>query len=400
MEKKKKYVFDFLYNIVAYSIPVFVNQIIILPTLGRMTPDLEYGKILAMINVINFFPFTLGNTLNNIRIIKNQEYDEIKTRGDFSIFLLFGVAGVSLFSFVSYTFFYDKIDLLNIFFFVALSLIWYLREYYIVVFRIKIDYKKILVNNLFMGTGYLFGLLLYIIGFFKMYWEAIYLLGQIASFIYLYHNEKAIFKEEIRVTPLFKMTSIALICLLFSNLLNSSLANIDKIFIQPLLGGRAVSIYHAASVFTKIVSTCTAPTAMVLLSYLGKKKDITKKSIYQTVIIAFSVALCGYVFCLCFGKKIIKLLYPSYYIDAIPYIWITSANTMVALVISIIRPFSLKFCKLSWQIVIGLISNVIYFSFVYFLIRKYQIYGVAVSYFWGLCAQLIILLFIISKKVR
>ena len=153
MEKKKKYVFDFLYNIVAYSIPVFVNQIIILPTLGRMTPDLEYGKILAMINVINFFPFTLGNTLNNIRIIKNQEYDEIKTRGDFSIFLLFGVAGVSLFSFVSYTFFYDKIDLLNIFFFVALSLIWYLREYYIVVFRIKIDYKKILVNNLFMGTA-------------------------------------------------------------------------------------------------------------------------------------------------------------------------------------------------------------------------------------------------------
>ena len=90
MKTKKNFAFDFLYNVIAYAIPVFANQIIIQPTLGKMLSEDVYGSILTLINLINLIPFTVGNTLNNLRLIRNQEYLDKRVNGDFGILLSIG----------------------------------------------------------------------------------------------------------------------------------------------------------------------------------------------------------------------------------------------------------------------------------------------------------------------
>ena len=373
MKTKKNFAFDFLYNVIAYAIPVFANQIIIQPTLGKMLSEDVYGSILTLINLINLIPFTVGNTLNNLRLIRNQEYLDKRVNGDFGILLSIGCFFALFLSTIGFKYFKNSVSSNELLFFIILSAVWFFREYYIVVFRLAIDYKNILFNNLIMGIGYLVGLFFFSIGFFGGYWELIYILGQLMSLSFIFWKGNKIFREKLVKTELFSKTLNMAILLLCANFLSSGLSNLDKLFIQPLLGNTAVSIYHASSVFTKIISTCTAPMAMVLLSYLSKKRTLERRTLILTFQLSFFVAICGYLFCVSFGRIFIQLLYPKYYYDAVLYIWITSANTMIALIISMIRPFTMKFCDIKWQIVVGILSNVGYFVGILLLIRKYNI---------------------------
>ena len=128
MKTKKNFAFDFLYNVIAYAIPVFANQIIIQPTLGKMLSEDVYGSILTLINLINLIPFTVGNTLNNLRLIRNQEYLDKRVNGDFGILLSIGCFFALFLSTIGFKYFKNSVSSNELLFFIILSAVWFLES--------------------------------------------------------------------------------------------------------------------------------------------------------------------------------------------------------------------------------------------------------------------------------
>ena len=69
MNKGKKIVFDMFLNIVATAIPTFVLQLIILPLISGKMESQNYGLLVTILALLKIVPSTMGNVLNNIRLL-------------------------------------------------------------------------------------------------------------------------------------------------------------------------------------------------------------------------------------------------------------------------------------------------------------------------------------------
>lgn len=347
--KKKKIVFDMALNIAATAIPTFVLQLVILPALSRYMPDERYGLLVTLLAFLNVVPSTMGNVLNNIRLLFNNEYVDEKQDGDFN-FILSILAVVDIVAITVFLFYYDKeLTLLNLLLIIVVSVLWLGREYFIVAFRLNINYVHILICNMLMIVGYGVGFLLFRL---TGYWQWIYLFGLLFSLIYCFIKSN-LWKEPFKRTSLFKKTSTQGILLLIAKIFNRLITYADKILIYPILGGAVVSVYYAATIFGKVVSIMITPINSVALTYLAKvrtKKDNTFKS---ALLLGSVVCVVGYFLCIVVSRPVLSILYPRFVDDAMKYILITTGTTVLYALTSIVDPFIMKFFDMKWQIAIN-----------------------------------------------
>ena len=158
---KKKIFFDMILNIVATSIPTVVLQLLILPSLSNYMDGNAYGLMVTILAVLNVVPSTIGNVLNNVRLLHEESYKKDNEQGDFQILLTIFQA-INLLIMVTVSIYYlGTKDITGILLLIAVGILWLGREYHIVAFRLKLDYIAILVNNLCLvagyGIGYIFG---------------------------------------------------------------------------------------------------------------------------------------------------------------------------------------------------------------------------------------------------
>ena len=88
IKKYKKIILDIVLNITATAIPLIILQLVVLPLIATKMSDELYGFTLTIISTITIIASSLGNALNNVRLIKNRVYEEKGIQGDFSILLL------------------------------------------------------------------------------------------------------------------------------------------------------------------------------------------------------------------------------------------------------------------------------------------------------------------------
>lgn len=134
----------------------------------------------------------------------------------------------------------------------------------------------------------------------------------------------------------------------------------DKILLYPLLGGTMVSVYYAATVFSKVVSLAITPINSVALSYLSKINKKTNSLFKWTYIVGIVVCGIGYIMTIILSRPVLSILYPKYVDAAMQYIWITSGTIVVSVLTSMITPFVLRFFDIKWQIWINGITTIMY----------------------------------------
>ena len=375
---KKKIVIDMAVNLIATAIPIFVLQLIILPRIALYMPDDSYGFLVTVLAFLNVVPATAGNVLNNIRLLLNNEYESEGLAGDFNLLVAI-LSTVSAVSTLLFLLFYDKNPstkgaLLT----VLVCVLWLMKEYYIVAFRIIISYRSILICNLCCVLGYGIGFLL-----FRMdgTWQYIYIFGLALSLCYCFKNSP-IWKEPFARTKLFQNTNRQTIMLLTAKLLNRVITYADKIIIFPFLGGAVVSIYYAATVFGKVVSLMITPINSVALTYLSKLKNRKDSMFSSALLLGTGVCTLGYVFCILVSKPILSILYPQYVGEALKYIKITTATTVIYALASIVDPFIMKFYDMKWQIIINSSTVAVYLIL---CLGTMMLYGLA-----GFCAGALI----------
>ena len=355
---KRKVVFDMALNIVATAIPTFVLQLLILPNLAKFMSDDNYGLLVTVLAFLNVMPSTMGNVLNNIRLLYNENYVETNNEGDFNILLAI-LEGVNFLSVTVFLFYYDSnLTLFTVLMTGITALLWLAREYFLVAFRLIINYRAILLCNLIMVGGYGIGYLLFL-G--TKVWQVIYISGLMCSLIYCFIRSR-LWKEPFKITPLFKRTSTQGLLLLIAKILNRLLVYADKIIVFPVLGGALVSVYYAATVFGKVVSLMITPVNSVVLTYLAKAKKKTDSMLKSALLVGIAVCAVGYIVCVLISRPVLSILYPQYVDSAMNYIYLTTGTTVLYALISIVDPFIMKFFDMKWQIAINGGTVVVYLA--------------------------------------
>ncbi len=386
----KKIINDMLLNLIATAIPVAVLQLIILPMLSNRMGSDEYGLAVTMLSVFNVIPASFGNVLNNIRLLYENKYRENQYIGDFQAILLI-MCILNFIIMIILTIYYEgSLKIIHLFLILITSFFWLLKEYYIVAFRIQINYKAIVLNNLIMVIGYVIGYAFYI---FSDYWQMIYLAGYAFSLVYVMCRSD-LWKEKIAITPFFRYTSTQTILLFISGLFGRILSYADRMLLYPMLGGTMVSIYFVATLFGKIISMAITPVNSVVLTYLAKREKKNDQIFKRTLLTGSIICIAGYLFCLILSRPVLGFLYPQYIDNAMPYIFITTATSVLGALVGLVNPFIMKYFDMKWQMAINGGTAVVYVTVCLILLHFYKLWGFCIGAFVAYIIKLLFMLLI------
>lgn len=383
---RKKILFDSILSIIANAIPIAILQLMVLPLVSIHVGSTNYGLIITLFSLVALFSHPFGNALNNIRLLQNKEYEEKEFEGDFNRLALISIIINSILVTVGTIYYEGNFSFFSIVLIIIMSGLNLIREYTVVAFRIILNYKSILINNLLMAIGYILGFLIfYLVGC----WELIYITGYLLSLFYIARNS-SVLKESFNITPLFRNTTYKSIILLSTVLMRTALTYADKLLIYPLLGPDAVSIYYSATVLGKIITMGISPISSVMLSYLARIESIKIKHFFY--IISYSAIACiiGYFFCITISKPLLEYLYPSWSTESIKLINVTTATIVLGVMSSVIHPLILRYNNVNWQVLIGGVNVATYIVFSLMFMNLYGLYGFCI----GLLISNIIALFL------
>lgn len=368
---RKKIILDSIFNIIATSIPIIVLQLVILPIVGKIEGTDNYGIIITLISLSTVFSVPFGNVLNNIRLLMHDEYTREHVSGDFNLLLLNSIIINTLLMVISLLFVNGNMNLARFMGIIIISTLNIVREYFLVTFRLSLNYTMILRNNLIQTIGYLVGLLLFL--FFHI-WELIYISGFSLSIFFIFKYTD-MHKEPYKKTKLFSITLKQCMNLYVSTFLKTFLTYADRLVLFPLLGASAVSVYYASSIVGKIMGMAIMPLSGVLLSHLRTSNLVSKKKFMKLIIILLIVSFMLYFIINFFSIPLLKILYPKWYLSSIELVPINTATALLTAIISIIHPILLRFRDIKWQVRINLVNVLSYIVFIYLLFNEYGLQG-------------------------
>lgn len=394
--RKNKFVIDSLLNIIATSIPLFILQLVALPVVGSILGGEQYGLVVTLISLFTIISLPFGNVLNNIRLLSDEEYKENKITGDFNMLLVASII-ISSFLMVLGTIYYkETFSLTSLVLMVTISCLNLLREYLLVSFRLKLNYKKILINNLILGFGYLLGTyIFYLTG----YWQSIFIFGSGISLYYIIRNSNLL-KETFYTTKLFRKTTYKSLVLFCASFLKTLLSYADKLLLFPLLGPTAVSIYYTATILGKIISMMINPINGVILSYLTRMESIKINKFTYIIFIIFIIGTIGYFGTVLISQPLLSLLYPNWAEESMKLIYITTASAIIGVISSLVQPFNLRFNNISWQLIISGANVGVYIICTFVFYNLYGLMGFCIGILFANIFKLILMITIFVFNYR
>jgi len=376
----KKIIIDICLNIIATSLPLIILQFIIQPYVAKKIGSDLYGSMLTMIGFLHIGMGVFGTSLNNTRLIDDNKYK--KEKGDFNSFL-------AILVFIDVMTVWFVIDLYNfpkdpiaLILFILSSMSSVISTYLVVEYRLSLSYKRILVSKVILTIGFSLGTYIFTI---THIWQWIFFLGYGLELMYVLLTTH-IWLEPFKFTQNVWKTLRRIVLLALSALIRTLLNYFDRLFIFPLFGGTALSVYYAATIVGKTMGLLVGPLSNVLISY---SVHIKRVSIHQYILYSISIiilGIIGYYGCLIVSTPLIKFLYPEFLQRSIRYVPITIAIAMIELYYSLLWPFVLRFGKTSYPTYISIIRAVVYILLAICLVQKFDVMAICYA---GLFSSLI-----------
>lgn len=366
---------DIILNIIASVIPVFILQFLILPIVASKIDSASYGYLLTIVGLMNLSAATLGNIINNSRLISDRKYKAIKVEGDYPILLgVFFLINILVMS-IGLCFYQKPTDVVSFILIILSSIFLLIKGYGQVEFRIKLNFKYIMIDSILQVIGFGIGFVVFLI---VGYWEIIYLTGFAFSLLFVFSKTR-ILKEQMKRTVLMKETTLKTFFLLISGLLLGTSIYVDRLLLYSLLGGMTVSIYYTATILGKTISLVIQPIAGVILSYLAQLDKINNKNIYIILSTSLLTGVIGYCATIFISKPMLTLLYPQYVNESLKYISIATLGIVVSIVNGMINPVVLRFCHSKWQIIINGSYLLFYIILSLYLLNIFGLMGIFIG---------------------
>lgn len=385
-----KIFFDMCLNIGASGAPIAVLQLIIYPYLASHISSEEYGLMITLYSLWVVISNSLGNVLNNIRLLRSTEYEEEGLKGDFP-FLLRNFTAINFIVILIGTLFYIKeLNVVYLFFSIIISALILFKAYFEVGFRIKLDYVSILNNGILQCLGFMLGL-----AFFRFFhvWQFVFLFGFLFNTIFTI-LKTGMLKEPFIKTKLYSNVSKDAQIYTLATFSGSLMTYADKMVLYPLMGGHVVSIYYTATILGKIIGMISGPITGVILSYISKWSNSQKKIFSKILIVGVILAVIGYGITMGISYPVINLLFPQWKDEVMVYLPITTIAIAIQTLNSFLNPFILKFYDMKWQIIIGMVSVAVYFVMALVLWNFYGMIGFCIGTVLGQLSKTLIMVFL------
>lgn len=342
---------DFILNLIASAVTTGIAQLLIYPYLAKIYDPQEYGIILTIMGVGNTVINTLGNSLNNVRLMVNSNYEREGKKGDFLI-LAYSMGAIGFIAMLIYLLTFGQSFGIALILLSMFATIGILRSYGVVSYRLELNFKKNLICSIFIALGNIVGIVIIHTTGIKSLWPLIFVFGELFGIGVVMFTSK-IFREPFVKTQLFRFTSRKVIILLITTLITSLLTYLDRLILLPLLGGEAVSVYSTAAFFGKCLSVVMTPMAAVLLGYYAQNDFIMTRKKFWVINATISIiSLLFWLISLLLSKRITGLFYPTLIKDASPYLLIANLTSIIGTLGTMTQPAVLKYAPTYLQLVI------------------------------------------------
>lgn len=266
MEAKRKKIFiNTFYTIAGALVLNGVLQLLVYPKLNAQMGTEGYGRVLYVMAFVNILGPSIGQALNNSRLVTRRDYDV--RNGDYTaILFLYSMIGIA----VSLPMAGKSIAGTGGMVLAALLILATVFRYYgDVEYRLSLNYRNYFIYYALCGIGYAAGYALYRI---TGVWYLIFLTGEAASLLFVTLTG-SIFHAFFRRSDCFRIALKRGSILILSYFLTNLTLNIDRIFLQNFLGSEAVSIYYVVSLIGKTLVLFIAPVNTIIISYLTREKQ-------------------------------------------------------------------------------------------------------------------------------
>lgn len=378
LEKSKRIIQDAAINLIGTGVSLAILQLIVNPLLAKFVDPDIYGEMQSTISVVYLIGGTLGGALSTTRLLRDYDYSEKDIVADFNLLNSINIAFICIVGSLFFALYLKEPTGLSVCLAALITVLNCLLNYYSVGFRLKLDYKAILIQKVIDSAGYLIGFAAF---YFIRRWEIIYITSYLLGVLYCVCKTSLI-REPYKKSELMGQTVKDYGSLTVARFTSSALTYFDKLILYPLMGGEAVSIYFAANIFGKLILMAIEPITNVILSYLSKLKTVSNQMWKRIIPIALAVCAAMYFVCLLISKPILSLLYPQWVDVAVTLIPITTLSLAVSAFINIIYPFTLKTFPSHYQIIINVTGLITY---VLSILTLYQSQGLK-----GCCISLLI----------
>lgn len=367
---------DLIYNISAIVIMNVVIQFLVYPYLNSSMGEEAFGILLTLMSVVAILANSFGSAINNTRLVIKTKFEA--ANGDYTTLLLFCCAVSSVVGIIVLNSF-SLLTPINALFFCALICMTLLRYYTEVNYRLTLNFKGYLFYYILLSIGYVVGVILYPA---TTNWYFVLILGEALAVVYVMSTGNIYKKPFVRSAHTKTVWRMALV-VAGSYLISNFFLNMDRIVIQYILGGNAVTTFYTASLLGKTVALLVGPINGVMIAYLAHYSgNFTKKLFSKAVLLSLALSGICFVGCILVSPWLIRTFYPNVYDASKGLINIATLGQIVFFTSNLLLAVILRFCHEKHQFTTQLTYGVLYIALAIPLTLANGIYGFA-------CATLI-----------
>lgn len=348
--KKKNFITDSMWSILALGIMNVVTQFLLYPVLRNVLGAEEYGNVLYLISIINIMATTIGCSANLARLVasvRGKTWNIDSMLWLLALQLLMLPVCIIVMKMGGYSLTAGSILLTWL---LAGATIW--RNYADVEYRLSTNYKGYFYYYLLVTLGYLVG-----IGVFWLtgIWQLILLPGELAGLIFVWRKGTILLWEHNAFDrERFRFYLRSVFSLAMSQLLVNVVLNADRLVLKNMLGGEAVTVYYVASQIGKTIALITSPLNSVIIGHLAKSQDnLSEKSFLKLGLLGIGLTMVTLLACVVGANIFAKLLYPQEYQAAQSLFWTANLAQILYFATGILMTVLLRYIRESYQVMIN-----------------------------------------------
>lgn len=362
-ETKKQNIFRRLLSDSAWSVAglVLMNvvaQFAVYPVWNRQLGNEEYGRILYLIAGINILAVSMGVAANYARMKASAE-GKTANRTYNRILLITSAAlipwciGVTLLAGGGKSS-PAEAALTAV---LGIAILW--RFYADVEYRLSLDYRAFFVYYLVISLGYGAGIGLFL---WTRLWPLALLPGEVAGVAMVYLRGSVLRKDPAGTAPGLSPAAVRMVMTLFATeIISNLIANGDRVLLQLLVNGTAVTIYYQASLAGKTMALVVTPLNSVIIGYLSRYKEGLSRKIMRLLTLgSLAVLVVATLACTLGSHVLIRLLYPQNYELVRSYFLMASIAQVAFFVSGVAATVLLRFCPIGYQLYINIVYAVLF----------------------------------------
>lgn len=350
-----KMVQDGVLSIGAKVIFFLVLKFLIEPWMNIRMGDAGFGHYVLVLGYISILAYSFGEALNHIRVL-NQEHDAERA-AQYRVLAL-AEAGVTFLVLTGYALAAEGDNAVSACMLGFAGALMMLRLYSECMFRIEINYKKILLSSVFMAAGYLAGYAMFTQG---APWYMILITGEAAAVAYAgiaggafrvpHQGVSGAVRRSFFLGENFYLTLKNTATLTSSYIVSYVLIYMDRLLVAFLLNDELVSIYYIATTYGKCVALVIPPITAVLLSNISKGLiTLDRKMVNRVVAGSIGAVLLFFMAGIPASRLIIYILYPGSYEACQSVMDIGNLAQIVYYSCSIVNMMAIRLCPMKLQV--------------------------------------------------